>query len=43
LSYLSLRLKLPLSSWVQRLVFSYRGKKDMLSGHTDMSGDADME
>ncbi|RLN40636.1 serine/threonine-protein kinase SMG1-like isoform X1 [Panicum miliaceum] len=41
LSYLSLRLKLPLSSWVQRLVFSYRGKKDMLSGHTDMSGDAD--
>lgn len=41
LSYLSLRLKLPLSSWVQRLVFSYRGKKDMLSGQTDMSGDAD--
>ncbi|CAN6303617.1 unnamed protein product [Urochloa humidicola] len=41
LSYLSLRLKLPLSSWVQRLVFSYRGKKDMLSGQSDMSGDAD--
>ncbi|KAJ1293685.1 hypothetical protein BS78_01G087800 [Paspalum vaginatum] len=41
LSYLSLRLKLPLSSWVQRLVFSYRGKKDMLSGQTDISGDAD--
>jgi len=41
LSYLSLRLKLPLSSWVQRLVFSYRGKKDMLSGQTDMFGDAD--
>ncbi|KAF8675460.1 hypothetical protein HU200_047832 [Digitaria exilis] len=41
LSYLSLRLKLPLSSWVQRLVFSYRGKKDILSGQTDMSGDAD--
>ncbi|XP_062214651.1 uncharacterized protein LOC133915487 [Phragmites australis] len=41
LSYLSLRLKLPLSSWVQRLVFSYRGKKDTLSGQTDISGDAD--
>uniref|UniRef100_A0A0A9DSN8 PI3K/PI4K catalytic domain-containing protein n=1 Tax=Arundo donax TaxID=35708 RepID=A0A0A9DSN8_ARUDO len=41
LSYLSLRLKLPLSSWVQRLVFSYRGKKDMLSGQSDISGDAD--
>ncbi|KQK13313.1 hypothetical protein BRADI_1g09310v3 [Brachypodium distachyon] len=41
LSYLSLRLKLPLSSWVQRLVFSYRGKKDMFSGQIDVSGDAD--
>lgn len=41
LSYLSLRLKLPLSPWVQRLVFSYRGKKDTLSGQTDISGDAD--
>uniref|UniRef100_J3LSM9 non-specific serine/threonine protein kinase n=2 Tax=Oryza brachyantha TaxID=4533 RepID=J3LSM9_ORYBR len=41
LSYLSLRLKLPLSSWVQRLFFSYRGKKDMFSGQTDVSGDAD--
>uniref|UniRef100_I1PF98 non-specific serine/threonine protein kinase n=1 Tax=Oryza glaberrima TaxID=4538 RepID=I1PF98_ORYGL len=41
LSYLSLRLKLPLSSWVQRLFFSYRGKKDMFSGQTDVSGDSD--
>ncbi|KAM3294171.1 hypothetical protein ACQJBY_037207 [Aegilops geniculata] len=41
LSYLSLRLKLPLSSWVQRLVFSYRGKKDMFSGQIDVSGDTD--
>ncbi|KAL5218723.1 hypothetical protein ABZP36_019407 [Zizania latifolia] len=41
LSYLSLRLKLPLSSWVQRLVFSYRGKKDTFSGQTDVSGDVD--
>lgn len=41
LSYLSLRLKLPLSSWVQRLVFSYRGKKDMFSAQIDVSGDAD--
>uniref|UniRef100_A0A0D9VYR6 non-specific serine/threonine protein kinase n=1 Tax=Leersia perrieri TaxID=77586 RepID=A0A0D9VYR6_9ORYZ len=41
LSYLSLRLKLPLSSWVQRLFFSYRGKKDMFSGQTDAYGDAD--
>ncbi|TVU45150.1 hypothetical protein EJB05_04625, partial [Eragrostis curvula] len=41
LSYLSLRLKLPLSPWVQRLVFSYRGKKDTPSGQTDISGDSD--
>ncbi|KAL6843536.1 hypothetical protein ACP4OV_026598 [Aristida adscensionis] len=41
LSYLSLRLKLPLSSWVQRLVFSYRGKNDMFSGQTDIPGDGD--
>ncbi|KAL6637808.1 hypothetical protein ACP70R_025380 [Stipagrostis hirtigluma subsp. patula] len=41
LSYLSLRLKLPLSSWVQRLVFSYRGKNDMFSGQTDTPEDGD--
>ncbi|XP_072990150.1 uncharacterized protein [Typha latifolia] len=39
LSYISHRSKLPLSSWIQRLVFSCRGKKDIFSSQQEVNAD----
>lgn len=41
LSYISQRWKLPLSSWIQRLVFSCRGKREISSSLHEVGGDED--
>lgn len=38
LSYISQRWKVPLSSWIQRLIHSCRRSKDLLFGHTEEAG-----
>ncbi|KAI0503534.1 hypothetical protein KFK09_014468 [Dendrobium nobile] len=39
LSYISQRWKLPLSSWIQRLVFSCRGRNDRISHQEELIGE----